>query len=137
MERIVNSLLETDAYKFSMGQGIYHQFSDYKTTWSFHCRNTDVFFTPEMVEEIKRQIKMYCDLRFSEEELAPIMDKSASYVDLMRLALEHCHAVVQCSEHVNEEVLKMVEEKGLPFLPYQGDDNNAFVDRCIDFYHSL
>ena len=69
LEQIVNSLLETDAYKFSMGQGIYHQFSDYKTTWSFHCRNTDVFFTPEMVEEIKRQIKMYCDLRFSEDEL--------------------------------------------------------------------
>ena len=39
MERIITSLLETDAYKFSMGQAIYHQFSDYKTTWSFKCRN--------------------------------------------------------------------------------------------------
>lgn len=45
MERIITSLLETDMYKFSMGQAIYHQFSDYKTTWSFKCRNTDVFFT--------------------------------------------------------------------------------------------
>lgn len=54
MEQIINSLLETDAYKLSMGQAIYHQFSDYKTTWSFKCRNKDVFFTPEMVEEIKR-----------------------------------------------------------------------------------
>ena len=83
MERIVNSLLETDAYKFSMGQGIYHQFSDYKTTWSFHCRNTDVFFTPEMVEEIK-----YCDLRFSEEELAYLENIrwiKGSYVDFLRL----------------------------------------------------
>ena len=35
MERIITSLLETDMYKFSMGQAIYHQFSDYKTTWSF------------------------------------------------------------------------------------------------------
>ena len=25
MERIINSLLETDLYKFSMGQAIYHQ----------------------------------------------------------------------------------------------------------------
>lgn len=39
--QIVTSLLETDMYKFSMGQAIYHQFSDYKTTWTFKCRNKD------------------------------------------------------------------------------------------------
>lgn len=59
MEQIITSLLETDAYKLSMGQAIYHQFSDYKTTWSFKCRNKDVHFTPEMVEEIRRQIKLW------------------------------------------------------------------------------
>ena len=69
LEPIITSLLETDMYKFSMGQCIYHQFSDYKTTWSFKCRNTDVHFTHEMVEEIKEQIKAYCGLRFTEEEL--------------------------------------------------------------------
>ena len=69
MKQIITSLLENDLYKFSMGQAIYHQFSDYKTTWSFKCRNEDVFFSPEMVDEIKRQIKMYCDLRFSKDEL--------------------------------------------------------------------
>ena len=53
MEQIINSLLETDLYKFSMGQAIYHQFPSYTTTWTFRCRNTDVRFTPEMVEEIK------------------------------------------------------------------------------------
>lgn len=52
MEQIINSLLETDMYKFSMGQAIYHQFSDYKTTWSFKCRNKDVHFTPEIVEKL-------------------------------------------------------------------------------------
>ena len=72
MEQIINSLLETDMYKFSMGQAIYHQFSDYKTTWSFKCRNKDVHFTPEMVEEIRRQIKLYCGLRFTEDELTYI-----------------------------------------------------------------
>ena len=53
---IITSLLETDMYKFSMGQAIYHQFSDYKTTWTFKCRNKDVHFTEEMVEEIREQI---------------------------------------------------------------------------------
>ena len=65
MHQIITSLLETDMYKFSMGQAIYHQFSEYKTTWSFKCRNTDVHFTDEMVDEIIRQIKLYCKLNFT------------------------------------------------------------------------
>ena len=88
MEPIITSLLETDAYKFSMGQAIYHQFSDYKTTWSFKCRNEDVHFTPEMVEEIKRQIRLYCDLRFTEDELRYLDDIKwikGSYCDFLRL----------------------------------------------------
>ena len=88
MEQVIKSLLEQDAYKFSMGQAIYHQFSDYKTTWTFKCRNKDVHFTSEMVEEIKRQIKAYCNLRFTEEELAyleNIVWIKGSYVDFLRL----------------------------------------------------
>jgi nicotinate phosphoribosyltransferase len=88
MEKIIHSLLETDLYKFSMGQAIYHQFPDYKTTWTFKCRNTDVKFTAEMIEEIKEQIKAYCDLRFKEEELEyldTIEWFKGSYIDFLRL----------------------------------------------------
>lgn len=88
MEKIITSLLETDLYKFSMGQAIYHQYSDYKTTWSFKCRNDDVHFTKEMVEEIKNQIRMYCDLRFKEDELEylhTIKWIKGSYIDFLRL----------------------------------------------------
>ncbi|MBQ6639286.1 MAG: nicotinate phosphoribosyltransferase [Lachnospiraceae bacterium] len=88
MERIITSLLETDAYKFSMGQAIYHQFSDYKTTWSFKCRNEDVHFTKEMVDEIKRQLLLYTELRFKEDELEYLHNITwikGSYVDFLRL----------------------------------------------------
>ncbi len=88
IEPIITSLLETDAYKFSMGQAIYHQFSDYKTTWDFKCRNTDVHFTKEMVEEIRDQIRMYCNLRFDEDELEYLHNIKwikGSYIDFLRL----------------------------------------------------
>ena len=88
IEPIITSLLETDAYKFSMGQAIYHQFSDYKTTWDFKCRDTDVHFTKEMVEEIRDQIRMYCNLRFSEDELEYLHNIKwikGSYIDFLRL----------------------------------------------------
>lgn len=85
---IITSLLTQDLYKFSMGQAIYHQFSDYKTTWTFKCRNKDVHFTKEMLEEIKEQIAAYCELRFTEEELdylGQITWLKESYVDFLRL----------------------------------------------------
>ena len=88
LNQIITSLLETDMYKFSMGQAIYHQFSDYKTTWSFKCRNKDVKFTDEMVAEIKEQIQAYCKLRFTEDELQyldSIKWIRGSYVDFLRL----------------------------------------------------
>lgn len=88
LHQIITSMLETDAYKLSMGQAIYHYFSRYKTTWTFKCRNKDVHFTPEMVKEIKEQIQAYCCLQFTEDELAYI-DKirwiKGSYVDFLRL----------------------------------------------------
>ena len=88
LEPIIISLLETDMYKFSMGQAIYHQFSDYKTTWTFKCRNKDVYFTEEMVEEIREQIKHFCTLRFTEDELNYLENIKwikGSYVDFLRL----------------------------------------------------
>lgn len=88
MNQIINSLLENDLYKFSMGQAIYHQFPMYRTTWSFKCRNKDVVFTKEMVEEIRRQIKLYCELSFTEEELEylhKIRWLRGPYVEYLRL----------------------------------------------------
>ena len=88
LPQIINSLLETDMYKFSMGQTIFHQFTSYKTTWTFKCRNKDVHFTGEMVEEIKEQVKAFCQLRFTEEELEYLDDITwikGTYVDFLRL----------------------------------------------------
>ncbi len=88
MEQIITSLLETDTYKFSMGQAIYHQFPSYTTTWSFKCRNEDVHFTREMVDEITHQLRLYCKLRFTEDELyylKRIKWFKTSYLDFLRL----------------------------------------------------
>ena len=88
LNQIINSLLETDLYKLSMGQAIYHQFPGYKTTWTFKCRNKDVFFTDEMVQEITDQIFEYCKLTFTEDELQyldSIKWLKGSYIDFLRV----------------------------------------------------
>ena len=85
---IITSLLNQDMYKYSMTQAIYHQFPTYKTTWTFKCRNKGVKFTKEMVKEIKEQIKAYCELRYTEDELEYLDNIKwikGSYVDFLRL----------------------------------------------------
>ncbi len=88
LKQIITSLMETDMYKFSMGQGIFHQYPSYMTTWTFRCRNNDVKFTPEMVEEIREQIRAYCTLRFTEDELQYLDNIKwikGSYVNFLRI----------------------------------------------------
>lgn len=87
-KQIVDSLLQNDAYKFSMGQAIYHQYSGYTTTWTFKCRNKDVKFTPAMVQEIDAQIRAYCNLRFRESELDYLKNIKwikEDYIDYLRI----------------------------------------------------
>lgn len=66
---IITSLLETDMYKLNMSNVIFKQFNNYTTTWTFKCRNEDVKFTEEMIQEIREQFDYYCSLRFTEDEL--------------------------------------------------------------------
>ncbi len=104
--QIINSLLETDLYKFSMGQAIYHNAPEFKTGWSFKCRNDapdgkntilfdpetmvggdTVYFTEEMVDEIKAQILAFSKLKFTEDELqylASIPWLKESYINHLR-----------------------------------------------------
>ena len=72
----------------------------------------------------------------NEENFAWVKDQSLNKVGLTKLALQHCDGVVQATEHVSEEILALVKESGLPFLPYQSDVmKNA--DAMKAFYESL
>lgn len=88
LNQIITSLLEQDMYKYSMGQAIHHLFPAYMTTWTFKCRNKDVKFTKEMVEEIKEQIKAFCQLTYTDDELAYLRGIKwikGSYVNFLRM----------------------------------------------------
>ena len=69
LEPIINSLLDTDLYKFTMGQVMFHKHTDLNGTYIFKCRNKDVKFTYEMLDEINEQIDHLCTLSFTDVEL--------------------------------------------------------------------
>lgn len=88
LEPIVLSLLDTDLYKFNMDQVIFHKHTDLNGEYHFKCRNEEVRFTREMLEEINDQIDFLCNLRFTREELdylRSIRFIKHDYVEFLRL----------------------------------------------------
>lgn len=85
---IINSLLETDAYKLNMQAVVREKFNQDRCVWAFRCRNNDVRFTQEMVDEISDQIDHFCHLTFTNDEREWLSEKfpwlGQSYIDFLR-----------------------------------------------------
>lgn len=91
---IVKSLLDSDLYKFSMGQTYHHQFGNLKTTWDFKARNVGEgtthtsIYTIEDKKEINNQLCAYAALRFDEDELKYLNEKcpwiKQDYINFLR-----------------------------------------------------
>jgi len=65
---IIDSLLDTDLYKFTMMQVVLHHFPGAQVEYRFKCRNPGVDLVP-YIEEIEAEIAKLCTLRFQEHEL--------------------------------------------------------------------
>ncbi len=88
LEPIIHSLLDTDLYKFNMDQVIFHRHTNLSGEYFFLCRNENVVFTQEMLEEINAQIDHLCTLTFRKEELdnlRSIRFIKSDYVEFLRL----------------------------------------------------
>lgn len=66
-EPIIVSPLDTDLYKFNMDQVIFHKHTDLTGKYIFKCRNENVKFNQEMVQEID-QIDHLCVLCISQRK---------------------------------------------------------------------
>jgi nicotinate phosphoribosyltransferase len=64
---IITSLLDTDLYKFTMGQVVLHKYPSAMVRYRFKCRNK--MDLAEHIEEIRSEIRSLCTLRFNREEL--------------------------------------------------------------------
>ena len=65
---VIESLLDTDLYKFTMMQAVLHQFPGAQVEYKFKCRNAGLQLTP-YVDEIREEIRHLCSLSMREDEL--------------------------------------------------------------------
>jgi len=65
---IIQSLLDTDLYKFTMMQVVLHHFPGAQVEYAFTCRNEGVDLRPDL-EHIRAEVARLCTLRFTDAEL--------------------------------------------------------------------
>jgi len=65
---IIESLLDTDLYKFSMMQVVLHQFPAAQVEYRFKCRTPGADLRPYL-DEIRAEVHGLCQLRFADDEL--------------------------------------------------------------------
>ena len=106
---IIISLLDSDLYKFNMNQVMFHKHTNLNGVYIFKCRNKNVTFTQEMVDEINAQIDHLCTLKFTDEELdylGSLRFIKNDYVEFLRLwhPIRKYVTCVKADEYVlNEE----------------------------------
>lgn len=82
---IINSLLDTDLYKLTMQNAVFHQFPDTMVEYEFKCRSGEDL--SPYYDEIKEELKHWCSLKFTNEELGylstlPYFNKD--YIDSLK-----------------------------------------------------
>ena len=84
---IIESLLDTDLYKFTMMQVVLHHFPGAEVEYRFRCRTPDVDLTP-YIGQIEREISALCGLGFTRRELDYLRSWrffKSDFVDLLGL----------------------------------------------------
>ena len=68
---IIQSLLDTDLYKFTMLQVILHQFPETHSVYHFRCRNEASAAYPlrEIQQELDDELDQLCQIKFKPDEL--------------------------------------------------------------------
>lgn len=70
VEYIINSLLDTDFYKFTMGHLVFEEFKNVPVKYAFYLRTKGIKLTEEIdMVELKRQLDHITDLSFGNSEI--------------------------------------------------------------------
>lgn len=88
MTPIIQSLLDTDLYKFTMWQTMLHRHPQAQAEYRFVCRNTPAFPLADLLPEVNAQLDHLCSLSFQEDELAylgALRYIKSDFVDFLRI----------------------------------------------------
>ncbi|MDB5944703.1 MAG: nicotinate phosphoribosyltransferase [Ramlibacter sp.] len=88
MNPIIQSLLDTDLYKFTMWQAMLHGHPQTQAEYTFLCRNRPEFPLADLLDEVNRELDALCQLRFRQDELGYLGSLryiKSDFVDFLRI----------------------------------------------------
>ena len=88
MQPVIDSLLDTDLYKFTMWQAMLHRHPATQAEYTFVCRNHPERPLGELAGEVNRELDHLCRLKFRPEELAylgGLRFMRSDFVDFLRI----------------------------------------------------
>jgi nicotinate phosphoribosyltransferase len=88
LKPVIQSLLDTDLYKYTMWQAFLHAFPQNQATYEFVCRNEPAYPLAELAAQVEAQIEHLCSLSFTEEDLAYLAGKrfmKGDFIDYLRI----------------------------------------------------
>ena len=88
MQPIIQSLLDTDLYKFTMWQAMLHRHPQTQAEYSFVCRNRPGYPLTALLAEVNAQLDHLCRLRFLPDELRYLRGLrfiKSDFVDFLRI----------------------------------------------------
>ncbi len=88
MQPIIQSLLDTDLYKFTMWQTMLHRHPQTQAEYTFVCRNVPAYPLAELAGEVNRELDALCALKFQPAELAYLSSlrfMRSDFVDFLRI----------------------------------------------------
>lgn len=106
---IIKSLLDTDLYKFTMAQAVFHQFSKQRpiTRFKFKCRNANEL--PKFIDEINDELDELCKLRFTHDEIEylrgiPFFSQDfVDFLEFIQLKREYIKVWIDDKDELNIE----------------------------------
>src|SRR5687768_5059391 len=88
MRPVIDSLLETDLYKFTMWQTLLHRHPETRAEYTFVCRNEPAYPLAELAADVNAQLDHLCSLPFREDELAYLGGLrfiKSDFIDFLRI----------------------------------------------------
>jgi len=118
---IIKSLLDTDLYKLTMMQAVYHQFPTVDVKYAFKCRNKGIDFS-NCFSDIDDEINIFSKLAFKEEELnylssLPYFKKD--FIDFLRSFRFNSNDIKLKISISGEELIINIEGKWLNTILYE------------------
>ncbi len=87
-EPVIQSLLETDLYKFTMWQAMLHRHPQTQAEYRFVCRNQPAYPLADLATQVGRELDHLCGLRFTPDELTylgSLRYMKSDFIDFLRI----------------------------------------------------